>query len=422
MKINFKNINVDLIKHGGLMFTATIVGGIFNLTLQVVANNYLSAANFTFMGVLFTACMGVGILGVSILTMVSKEISAYSATGNKAKIAYLFMHTLIKVSIISAVAFIVSIPLASKFAAFYHNPDATTTVILTGLLMCLSLIVPIAYGVLQGMERFKQWSFSMILFSFLRLASGVALILLGFNLTGVISASVIAYIISFVIILYWLRDIIFGEEKPVQENLIAYYKTSWWITIAFLFNFILCYIDMLLVPRFFSPNDAAVWVSASLLGRITFYMPLALAVSMFPKVSKLTTEGKSSLQLLKTTLKYSFALCLTAATFIFIFSDAIVGLLLKSSYSLQVPGLLRVFTFALIPYALITVLIYYNIAAHRIKVLWVLFAGTIMHVLLLNNFRNSLTEIVYILAISGSIICVVLFIFTFSKRGGIMKK
>jgi len=125
---------------------------------------------------------------------------------------------------------------------------------------------------------------------------------------------------------------------------------------------------MLLVPRFFSPNDAAVWVSASLLGRITFYMPLALAVSMFPKVSKLTTEGKSSLQLLKTTLKYSFAICLAAATFIFMFSDAIVGWLLKSSYSLQVPALLRVFTFALIPYALITVLIYYNIAAHRIKV------------------------------------------------------
>ena len=158
------------------------------------------------------------------------------------------------------------------------------------------------------------------------------------------------------------------------------------------------------------------------MGRITFYLPLALAVSMFPKVSKLTSEGKSSLELLKTTLKYSFALCLAAATFIFIFSNAIVGWLLKSSYSLQVPGLLKVFTFALIPYALITTLIYYNIAVHRIKVLWVLLAGSIMHLLLLNNFRNSLTEVVYTLAVSGTIVCAALFVFTFFQENRLKKQ
>jgi O-antigen/teichoic acid export membrane protein len=245
---------------------------------------------------------------------------------------------------------------------------------------------------------------------------------MGYNVTGAIVASVIAYIVVFLIILYWLRDIIFGEEKSVQQNLIAYYKTSWWITIAFLFNYIICFVDILIVQHYFPGNDAALYSSASLLGRATFYLPWALAASMFPKIPKLIAEGKSSLQLLKTTLKYSFVLCLAAATCIFIFSSFIVGWLLKGSYGLQVPGLLKIFTFALIPYALITILIYYNIAAHRIKVLWVLFAGAIMHLLLLSNFRNSLSEIVYTLAVSGIIICAALFVFTFSQENRFRKQ
>jgi O-antigen/teichoic acid export membrane protein len=422
MKISFKNLNLELIKHSGLMFTATIVGGLFNFLLQIAANNFLAENDFSFMYSLFTLSMIFGVLGMSVLTMISKEISAYRASNDQAKIAYLFVHTLIKISIGAAVVFVIFLPFAGKIASILNRPDASIAVIVTGFLMCLSVVVPVGYGALQGLEKFNQWSLSMIIFSFIRLATGVALIYMGYNVTGAIVASVIAYIVVFLIILYWLRDIIFGEEKSVQQNLIAYYKTSWWITIAFLFNYIICFVDILIVQHYFPGNDAALYSSASLLGRATFYLPWALAASMFPKIPKLIAEGKSSLQLLKTTLKYSFVLCLAAATCIFIFSSFIVGWLLKGSYGLQVPGLLKIFTFALIPYALITILIYYNIAAHRIKVLWVLFAGAIMHLLLLSNFRNSLSEIVYTLAVSGIIICAALFVFTFSQENRFRKQ
>ena len=403
------------------MFFATILSGLFNFLLQIVANNFLTENDFSFMYSLFTLSMIFGVLGISVLTMVSKEISAYRVASEQAKIAYLFVHTLIKISIAAAIAFVLFLPFAGKVASILNRPDASTAVIITGFLMCLSVVVPIGYGALQGLEKFNRWSLSMISFSFMRLAVGVVFIYLGYNVTGVISASVIAYTITFLIILYWLKDIVFGEEKAVKENLIAYYKSSWWITTAFFFNYIICFIDILIVQHYFFGDNAALYSSASLLGRATFYLPWALAASMFPKVSKLAAEGKSSIELLKTTLKYSFILCLAAASCIFVLSDFIVSWLLKSSYGAQVPGLLKIFTFALIPYALTTILIYYNIAVHRIKVLWVLFAGAIMHLLLLNNFRNSLTEIVYTLAISGIIICVALFVFTFYQESRLNK-
>lgn len=418
MKLGPKNLNLEHLKHSSLMFSASIVGGLFNFLLQIVANNFLTEKDFSFMYSLFTLSMIFGVLGISVLTMVAKEISSYGAKGDKARVSYVFVHTLIKMLTIVGFSFIIFLPFAGKIASILSRPDAVTAVIVTGFLMCLSVVVPIGYGALQGLERFTKWSLSMILFSFMRLSIGITLIYLGFNVTGAVSASVIAYIIIFLIILYWLRDIVLlKDKKEADESLIEYYKTSWWITIAFFFNYIICFVDILIVQHYFHGDNAAIYSSASLLGRAIFYLPWALAASMFPKVSKLLAEGKPSVGLLKSTLKYSLSLCLAAAIGLYFLADFIVGWLLKSSYTLEVPSLLKVFVFALIPYALTTILIYYNIAAHRIKVLWVLLAASILHLFLLNNFRNSLLEIVNMLAVSGVIICGALLIFTLYEEG-----
>ena len=405
----------DLLKHSSLMFLATIVSGSFNFFLQIVANRKLAESDFSFMYSLFTLSMIFGVLGMSVLSMVSKQISQYRANAQTSRVSYLLVHTLGKISLIAIVAFITFLPFAGKIASVLNRPDAVTAVMVTGFLMCLSVVVPVVYGTLQGMERFKLWSLSMIIFAILRFTIGCSLIYLGFNVTGVISASIIAYILIFSLIFYWLKDIFFGDENPVKDNLISYYKTSWWIVIAFFFNYIICFIDILMVQHCFL-EGAPAYSSASLLSRTIFYLPLALAAGMFPKVSAAYADKKSSLPLLKTTLKYSFTLCSLAAVILFVCADFLVGLVLKSAYSAEVPALLKIFVFAFIPYALITILIYYNIAAHRIKVLWVLLGGSLMHVILLSFFKQSLFMVIQTLAVSGVIICAALLIFTFGQK------
>ena len=415
MNFSDDKIKNDLLKHSSLMFLATIVSGSFNFLLQIVANRKLMEGDFAFMYSLFTLSMIFGVLGMSVLSMISKQISHYRASGQVSKVSYLLVHTLGKISLIALAVFIVFLPFAGKIASILNRPGEVTAVMVTGFLMCLSVVVPVVYGALQGMERFKQWSLSMIIFAALRFTIGCSLIYLGFNVTGAISASIIAYILIFALIFYWLKDVCFGEENPVRDNLIDYYKTSWWIVVAFLFNYIICFVDILIVQHYFI-EGSAVYSSASLLGRTIFYLPLALAAGMFPKVSAACADRKCPLPLLKTTLKYSFTLCALAAVIICTLADFLVSLVLKSAYSADVPALLRIFVFAFIPYALITILIYYNIAAHRVKVLWVLLGGAIMHLVLLNFFRQSLSMVIKTLAVSGVIICAALLIFTFGQK------
>jgi len=406
-----KKLKDDLLRHSGVMFMASIVGGLFNFLFQIYANHNLSPDDFALFYSLATLSLMIGILGMTGLTMVAKQVSHYKTNNETGKIAYLFTHMLGKTSLLVFFGFIIYLPFTQKIASFFNRPDANLAVIITGILLAISLIAPIAYGLLQGLEKFNQWSLSMILFSLLRLLSGILLVYLGFKVTGAISSSLVAYVIVFIMILYWMRKLIFREEKPVQVSLIDFYKTSWWILGAFLFGNVICFIDILLVQHFLQSGSAQ-YSSASMLGRAIFYLPWALGASMFPKVSALAAQNKPTMHLLKKTLSFSFILCSSAAIIIFVMSRFIISLLLDKVYLETVPGLLRMFVFALIPYALITILVYYNIAMHRVKVVGVLLLQAVFYVTLLALFHSSLKQVIFVLGLSGIIIFISLLIFT----------
>ncbi len=415
-----RKLKDDLLKHGSIMFTASILGGLFNFLFQIYANHNLSPDDFALFYSLVTLSLMIGILGMTGLTMVAKQVSHYRTNNEIGKIAYLFTHMLGKTSLLAFLAFIIYLPFSSKIASFFNRPDANLAVIITGILLATSLIVPVAYGLLQGLEKFNQWSISMILFSLFRLLSGILLVYLGFKVTGAISSSLVAYVIIFIMILYWMRELVFREEKPVQVSLVDFYKTSWWILGAFLFGNVICFVDILLVQHFLQSGSAQ-YSSASMLGRAIFYLPWALGASMFPKVSTLAAQNKSTLHLLKKTLCLSFVLCSLAAMIMFAMSRFIISLLLDKVYLEVVPALLKIFVFALIPYALITILVYYNIAMHRVRIVFILLPQAIFHITLLALFHSSLKQVIFILGLSGTIIFITLLIFTLKMGNKIQK-
>lgn len=401
----------ELLAHSSMMFSATILGGLCSFLFQIYANHNLNERNFSLLYTLMTLTIMVGVIGMTVLTMVAKQVSHYKAKDETEKIAYLFTHILAKISLIALLGFLIYSVFSCKIASFFNRPDATLAVVITGMLMALSVIIPVGYGVLQGLQRFHQWSLSMIISSLSRLLAGVLLIYLGFEVTGAVSGSLIAFIVTFTIILFWLKGVLFKEERPTQVSLIEFYKTSWWILGIFLFGNIICFIDILIVQHFLE-NRAACYSSASVLGRTIFYLPSAIAASMFPKVSGLYAKRQPTLPLLKKTLLYSFGLCILAALTICALSKFIVAIVLDEIYLEAVPELLRLFVFALIPYALITILIYYNIAAHKVKVVGVLLFQTGFHIVILSMFHRDLKEIIYALAFSGCIIFISLLWFT----------
>jgi uncharacterized membrane protein len=77
---------------------------------------------------------------------------------------------------------------------------------------------------------------------------------------------------------------------------------------------------------------------------------------------------------------------------------------------------LRVFGIAMSPFALINILIYYNLACHKIKFLYFLLGGVFLQVTLLIIFHASFSQVILILGLSGLLILTSLLLLTYLKN------
>ena len=89
------------------------------------------------------------------------------------------------------------------------------------------------------------------------------------------------------------------------------------------------------------------------------------------------------------------------------------------AFSTIIP-LLRLFGIAMGPFALTNILIYYNLARHRVKFLYFLIGGTFLQIVLLSVFHASLLQVVFILGLSGFVILAFLFLLTY--KTGVFEK
>lgn len=270
-----------------------------------------------------------------------------------------------------------------------------------------AFLCPVAFGTLQGLQKFTAWAINGILSISVRLISGILLVFLGLRVTGAMGSSIFAAAVAFGLALIPLK-FLFSQGNPQRNpesriDLVQMYKYSFPVLISVFFLSILSFVDILLVKHFFSKSLAADYSTASILGRTIIYLPGVMSMVMFPKVSEAMAKGEKTNLLLRKSIIYSLFLCLVASLVLFSFPGFIVGIF-RPAYSVTVPPLLKAFGFALIPLAMVSILVYYNLALHRMRFIYVLVAGSLFHIILLSIFRASLLQVIFILGLSGTFI------------------
>jgi len=403
-------LNNEILRDGGILLMASGLGGVFNWFFQFFMGRGLLSYQFATLYALLAITMISSIPAMSIQTLMAKQVSHLRARNEIQKAAGLSLHFLKRVSLASFLLLTLFFILRFKIATFL-NIEEINPVIIMGIVVSLAFILPIGYGVLQGLQRFAILGTSLIIFSGTRLILALILVFY-FHLgtSGALSSSIFAFIItSFSIFLVLKREFKGHIERTSSVEKIESFM--WVLLVSFTFTFILSFIDIILVKHFFIPSEAARYSAASVFGRVVFYLPYAFSGAMFPKVSHAHSKGESTIFLLKSTLFYSFILSLLPAVCFLILPEFFLGLL-KQEY-LPAANLLRIFGFAMLPFVLFTVFVYYNLAMHNKKIMYVLGASTVFHLFVLNAFHKSLPQVIIALGSSGLIILLFIALVTF---------
>jgi len=391
-------------KQATFIFVASTLSNISAYLFHVYMGRHLSPADYGILYTLLALLMMVSVPGTTIQTVITKYASHFKAHNQYGKIRFLFFHFLKKLSLYGGIGFLIFIAFSGHIARFQQIPTRTP-VIIVGFILLSGVVSPVAGGIVLGLQRFNYLGWSMILGMFLRLISGIILVMIGFGVNGALSASIIGMFFALFIISWPIRSL-FQEKANERVDFKEIYRYSAPVILTLLCFMILTNVDVVLVKHFFSPLEAGNYSAAALVGRIILFLPFSIVIVMFPKASELYAQEKDSSLILKKSLLYVGLLAGGATLAFFLFPRLPLFLLWGNRFQASTP-LVGKFALAMTLFGLVNILFFYQLSIHRFRFLYLAGAFTLLQIIAITLFHNTLSQVVWILLANGILLFII---------------
>jgi len=398
------------------MFLAMGFANFLNLVFHLFMVRNLSTVDYGILNSLLAVFMVISVPAATIQTVIAKFASHFKAINRSKNASFLIRHLGKRVILLSLILFLIFVIARNYLAGFLKIPGSVF-ILLLGASLSMAVIVPVCLGGLQGFQKFNFLGLNIIIGTAIKLILGVCLVLFGFKIIGALVALILAGFSELLLSYIFLKPSL-GTEHIEPMHLREIYKFFYPVALAHLCFVALTNTDIILVKHFFSPSEAGQYSVASLAGKIILFLPAAINTVMFPKASGLHAEEKSSFNIYKRSLFYSGGLC-AACGFIFILYPGILARLLSIEEMAMFIPLVRMFIIAMTFFAMIYVIINYNLSVHRFGFLYILGASLLAQLVLISLYHRNLVQVLFILAVNACVLFVInlLMVNRASKKG-----
>lgn len=401
--------DTGMVKSSLVLFISTTIMNFLAYVYHFLMGRFLGPADYGILGALLSLVYLIVIPLNTIQTTVTKFTSNFKAKKEYGKINYLLNHSIKKLFLCGIILVSIFLLLSGSIANFLHLPSLSP-LLLMGILILFSLLLPINRGILQGLQKFNKLGVSYIFEGATKLGVGILLvIIIHFRVNGAISAFVLSSAIPFLFTLYLLRSLL--PKKQVKFNTKPVYKYSIPVLIMMLGMTAIYSIDMLLVKHFFNPTQAGHYAAISLLGKIIFFASFAISMVMFSKVSESYASQKNPKPFLYKSLLLVMIISLPIVLFYFLFPGFTINLLFGQDY-LVVKNLLGPFALVMLLFSLTYVITSYNVSVHKTKFLYLLVSFNLLEALLIFLFHNTLLQVIQILIVLTTLLFISMFLIT----------
>ena len=183
MEIKFSQalLRDELLKHGSVMFIASLVSNFLNYVYLVYMGRALGPERYGVFGALFAIFYMLSVVSQTLSTAATSFVSKLIAEGRE--IGFFVLSAIGRVAIIGLILALLFLLARRSIASLLKISDAEPVLVLT-LIIFLAWVAPINGGVLRGLKRFPALGVFNVSSAFFKLATGVALVSLGYGVTG----------------------------------------------------------------------------------------------------------------------------------------------------------------------------------------------------------------------------------------------
>jgi len=392
----------ELILHTAIVFVGTSIVGFFNLLYHLISVRLLTPQDYGTFNALISLIMLTSMAISPLGTTLTRFFTEYITKKDFATLTFIFIKLIKRLLIFAAIIFLFFTVFSALLGKFL-NTQAIYIIICGGVIV-LSLFSPLVISLLQSFQRFKALSFVGILSSLAKLIVGAIFMFLGWRVLGGLSGFLTGHILIFLFALFFIPNIFKKEigyiynKASVTSNLVPIYKYFFPVSIAMLSFTLLTNIDVVLVKHFFSPLDAGYYSIAQMVGKITLFLPSALAIVIFPKSTEAYVKNSHSHKFLYKSLILASICCGMVSILCFLFPAFILNILTAKSNPAS-SNLVGLFSLAMSFYALLWIVINFSLATHNLRFVLPLLLTAILETIFIYNYHPTLTIVLYILLI-----------------------
>ena len=361
--------------HAGLIvFAGVAAANLGNYTFHLLAARLLGPASYGSVVSLLTLSGLVSLPLAGVQIAVARSVAAHEARGDRDAVGRLLSRgALLSLAVGGGLALlIVALLPAIESLLDLGNP---TAIVLTALITIPAVVMPVLWGVVQGLQCYRLLALSMALGTALKSLLFLGFFVLGGRLTGAILATLVASALAVAVTLAPLRSTI---ERPgriftgLRSDLVGLVP----VVGGLLAITALTSVDVVVAKTVFSSHDAGVYAGGSLIGRVVLYLPAAIATVLLPKVSSRVHANRDTSDIVGASIAVTAIVCLTVTLVYTVFSDTIALRVLGADFQ-EASDLLARFGLAMTLFAVLNVLLVYHLGHNSSRMTILLAAGAL---------------------------------------------
>jgi len=372
----------------------------FMLTMLLVnAGNYiynlllgriLGPAAFADAAILITLLLVLSFLGMTFQIVTSKYTVLFEAE-KQAIFVKIITRTALFFGILIGTLIVI---FNQKLQLLFHT-ETSEMFLIFGFGIPLYFLISINRGLYQGNNGLYKMAITYQTEMISRLVITILTVLLLPNIPTSISVA-LGILISFVFGLLPFQKNILKSTKTIQKEIINTKSIfTFFALTAFyeLTQIIINNSDILLVKHYFSNDQAGLYSSLALIGRVVYFVAWMFVMLLLPKVIQLKKEGKNTQPILMQYVLYIALLSTVIVAGTYLFPELIVHLMFGDNYVAIAP-LLWKYALATSVFAIANIFAYYFLSIDKYFPVVVSAVLGLTQIVLIILFHNSLNQVV----------------------------
>ena len=405
-----------IVKHplfGGslVMIIGSNITNFINYIYHVAMGRVLPPAQYGELATLLSLSGLIGIIPGCVSLAIVKFVSSASGDNEVAELVTWFKKKSLTVAVVMFLLILIFSPIMGKFL---HISNLSLIWLMAATFL---FSVPTGFNrsILQGLIHFGQLVSSILVENLTRLGLGVALVILGYSVFGVVMGIFLATVLGWIMTHRFLSKYTVNKVKKLPNLTKIFHFTI--PVMIFSFTATSLYsVDLLLVKHFFSSQEAGAYAAMSILGRIILFGSGPIGAVMFPLVS----QRKARKQEYMSIFYYSFILTALLSTVIlsiyYFWPQLVVSITYNQKYLEMSQNLVWFGLFATM-FTLANLLMSFYLSIGKVRSVTVSLAAALIQVILIWFFHQDVLSVIKISTFVASGMLVTLMLYQFIFKG-----